>query len=68
MQKQLWTNDEPPASILTGDLSQFRTGIPLGKMAEAQDIAHAVRFFLSEQAAQITMQELVIDGGATLGV
>ena len=68
MQKQLWTNDEPPASILTGDLSQFRTGIPLGKMAEAQDIAHAVRFFLSEQASQITMQELVIDGGATLGV
>ena len=68
MQKQLWSSDEPPASILTGDLSQFRTGIPLGKMAEAQDIAHAVRFFLSEQAAQITMQELVIDGGATLGV
>lgn len=68
MQKQLWDGDEPPASILTGDLHQFRTGIPLGKMAEAEDIAHAVRFFLSEQAGQITMQELVIDGGATLGV
>jgi 2,3-dihydro-2,3-dihydroxybenzoate dehydrogenase len=68
MQKQLWTTSEPPSSILTGDLSQFRTGIPLGKMAEADDIAHAVCFFLSEQASQITMQELVIDGGATLGV
>ncbi|WP_122901372.1 SDR family oxidoreductase [Acinetobacter sp. B51(2017)] len=68
MQKQLWSTSEAPSSILTGDLSQFRTGIPLGKMAQADDIAHAVCFFLSEQAAQITMQELVIDGGATLGV
>ena len=68
MQKQLWSTNEAPSSILTGDLSQFRTGIPLGKMAQADDIAHAVCFFLSEQAAQITMQELVIDGGATLGV
>lgn len=67
MQKQLWISDEPPKGILEGDLTQFRTGIPLGKLAEADDIANAVVFFLSERAAQITMQELVIDGGATLG-
>lgn len=67
MQKQLWTTDEPPKAVLEGDLSQFRTGIPLGKLAEADDIANAVTFFLSDRAAQITMQELVIDGGATLG-
>ncbi|QIO06134.1 SDR family oxidoreductase [Acinetobacter shaoyimingii] len=68
MQKQLWTDDQPPASVLEGDLAQFRTGIPLKKLAEPEDIAEAVYFLLSDQASQITMQELVIDGGATLGV
>lgn len=68
MQKQLWTDEHPPASIVDGDLVQFRTGIPLKRMAQAEDIAHAVVFLLSEQASQITMQEIVVDGGATLGV
>lgn len=68
MQKQLWTDDQPPASVLNGDLSQFRTGIPLKKLAQPEDIAEAVYFLLSDQSSQMTMQELVIDGGATLGV
>lgn len=68
MQKQLWVDDQPPKSVLDGDLEQYRTGIPLRKMAEANDIANTVVFLLSEQASQITMQEIVIDGGATLGV
>lgn len=68
MQKQLWTNDQPPAAVLEGDLSQFRTGIPLGKLAEPIEIANTVVFLLSDAASQVTMQELVVDGGATLGV
>lgn len=68
MQKQLWVDDQPPKSVLDGDLEQYRTGIPLRKMAEANDIANTVVFLLSEQASQITMQEIMIDGGATLGV
>lgn len=68
MQKQLWTEDRPPAGIVNGNLEQFRNGIPLQKIAEAEDIANAVMFLLSEQAGQITMHELVVDGGATLGV
>lgn len=67
MQKQLWVDDQPPAAVLDGDLSQYRTGIPLRKLAQPEDIANAVCFLLSDQAAQITMQELVVDGGATLG-
>ncbi|ENX35675.1 hypothetical protein F889_00750 [Acinetobacter colistiniresistens] len=68
MQKQLWTSDQPPAAVVSGDLSQYRTGIPLQKLAEPEDIANAVVFLLSDQANQITMQEIVVDGGATLGV
>ncbi|MCY6410984.1 SDR family oxidoreductase [Acinetobacter sp. VNH17] len=68
MQKQLWTNDQPPAAVVDGDLAQYRTGIPLRKLAEPEDIANSVIFLLSEQASQITMQEIVVDGGATLGV
>ena len=37
-------------------------------MAEPEDIANAILFLLSDQARQITMHELVVDGGATLGV
>lgn len=68
MQRQLWTDSKPPESIIAGSLEQYRSGIPLGKIAEPQDIADAVLFLLSDQARQITMHELVVDGGATLGV
>lgn len=68
MQRQLWTGSKPPESIIEGSLEQYRSGIPLGKIAEPQDIADAVLFLLSDQARQITMHELVVDGGATLGV
>lgn len=68
MQKQLWTDNQPPAAVLQGDLSQYRTGIPLQRIAEAEDIANSVLFLLSDAARQITMHELVVDGGATLGV
>lgn len=68
MQQQLWTDNSPPPAVLDGDLSQYRTGIPLRKLAQPEDIANTVSFLLSDQAAQITMQEIVVDGGATLGV
>jgi len=68
MQKQLWTDDQPPPGIVEGNLEQYRSGIPLRKIAEPEDVANAILFLLSDQAKQITMHELVIDGGATLGV
>ncbi|WP_028661624.1 2,3-dihydro-2,3-dihydroxybenzoate dehydrogenase [Saccharomonospora saliphila] len=51
-----------------GDPAHFRVGIPLGKVGSAEDVAESVRFLLSDQAAQITMQDLYVDGGAALGV
>jgi 3-oxoacyl-[acyl-carrier protein] reductase len=40
--------------------------IPLGRLAEPQDVGWAVRFLASEEAGYITGQTLVIDGGQVL--
>ena len=53
--------------LLSGSLANFRTGIPLGKNAQVDDVAQAVLFLLSDQADHITMHELVVDGGGALG-
>lgn len=44
----------------------FKLGIPLGKIARPDEIANAVLFTASDLASHITMQDIVIDGGATL--
>jgi 2,3-dihydro-2,3-dihydroxybenzoate dehydrogenase len=47
--------------------AQYKLGIPLGKAATPQDIAQAVLFLASDRAGHVTLQDLVVDGGATLG-
>lgn len=54
------------AAVIAGNLQRYRLGIPLQRVASAQDIADVVSFLLSERARHITMQELCVDGGATL--
>lgn len=41
------------------------SGIPLGRMATAWDIAYATLFLLSEESTYITAQTLAVDGGRT---
>lgn len=41
--------------------------IPLGRFGEPADVANAILFLASEEAAWITGQQIVIDGGQTLG-
>ncbi len=45
---------------------QFKLGIPLKKIASAQEVANTVVFLASDLASHITMQDIVVDGGATL--
>jgi 2,3-dihydro-2,3-dihydroxybenzoate dehydrogenase len=59
-------NGAPSAGLVAGDPAGFRLGIPLGRIATPADVAEAVLFLLSERARHITMQELRVDGGATL--
>jgi 2,3-dihydro-2,3-dihydroxybenzoate dehydrogenase len=53
-------------TLIEGDLASYKNGIPLGRVAQPQDIADAVLFLASDRARHITMQDLYVDGGATL--
>ncbi|GMF74795.1 hypothetical protein BDV35DRAFT_389976 [Aspergillus flavus] len=39
--------------------------VPMGRMGDAWDVAHAALFLISDAAQYITGQELVVDGGIT---
>ena len=49
-----------------GHAASIARSVPLGRLGEPADIAGAMLFLASEQAAYITGQTLVVDGGATL--
>ncbi|MEO3974456.1 2,3-dihydro-2,3-dihydroxybenzoate dehydrogenase [Streptomyces sp. CAU 1734] len=68
MQRALWTGESAVSRVIDGDPAPdaYRTGIPLGRIADPADIADAVVFLASDRARQITMQDLYVDGGATL--
>lgn len=69
MQRMLWQDEESGAKVaILGTPEAYRVGIPLQKLAQADDVAAAVAFLLSDQAGHITMHNLCVDGGATLGV
>jgi 2,3-dihydro-2,3-dihydroxybenzoate dehydrogenase len=65
MQRSMWT-EQGPDPIVRGDLDSYRVGIPLGRIADPEDVAAAVVFLASDQARHITMHDLYVDGGATL--
>jgi 2,3-dihydro-2,3-dihydroxybenzoate dehydrogenase len=52
--------------LVEGDSKNYRTGIPLGRVAEPEDIAAVVAFLLSDEARAVTLHDLVVDGGASL--
>jgi 2,3-dihydro-2,3-dihydroxybenzoate dehydrogenase len=67
MLRSMWADEAGAERTISGDPGAFRLGIPLGKLAQPADIAQAVIFLLSERSGHITMQELCVDGGASLG-
>jgi NAD(P)-dependent dehydrogenase (short-subunit alcohol dehydrogenase family) len=42
--------------------------VPLGRFAEPVDIANAVLFLASDEAAYVTGHDLVVDGGVSVGI
>jgi 2,3-dihydro-2,3-dihydroxybenzoate dehydrogenase len=68
MQRSMWTDETGPAKVIDGSLAAYRTGIPLRRLAQPSDVAAAVAFLASDEARHITMHDLCVDGGATLGV
>ncbi len=55
------------SSAFAAFAEQFKLGIPLGKIARPQEIASTVLFLASDPASHITLQDIVVDGGSTLG-
>jgi 3-oxoacyl-[acyl-carrier protein] reductase len=47
--------------------SAYLATVPVGRMGTREDISHAVSFFVSQAAAFVTGQRLVVDGGRGLG-
>lgn len=67
MHEALWPDGSAARRSVDGSPEHFRIGIPLGRIAQPADIADAVVFLTSERARHITMQNIVVDGGASLG-
>lgn len=57
--KQLGVND---AAAL---IERRNAQVPMGRMGDAWDIAHTVRFLVSDEAKYVTATEIVVDGGLT---
>ena len=67
MQRTLWKSPDAEQLRIKGFPEQFKTGIPLGKIARPQEIASTILFLASNHASHVTLQDIVIDGGSTLG-
>lgn len=67
MQRTLWVSDDAEQQRIRGFGEQFKLGIPLGKIAHPQEIANTILFLASDLASHITLQDIVVDGGSTLG-
>lgn len=67
MQRAFASTPEQVQGVLRGSPERYRLGIPLGRIASPEDVADAVCFLASDRARHITMHDLCVDGGATLG-
>src|SRR5262249_31758963 len=56
---------ESTASLPANVRQDLLAGIPLGRAGHPEEIAHVVRFLVSDEAAYITGQVVSVDGGIT---
>jgi len=66
MLRNMLGTEEAVAATINGYPDDYKLGIPLGKIGQPQEVANTVLFLASELASHITMQDIVVDGGATL--
>ena len=53
------------AADAEGLIAKRHAAVPMGRMGDAFDVAHAVLFLASDEAGYITATQLVVDGGMT---
>lgn len=66
MQRAMWHSDDARERTIAGFPEQYKLGIPLLKIATPEEVARTVLFLASDLASHITLQDIVVDGGATL--
>jgi 2,3-dihydro-2,3-dihydroxybenzoate dehydrogenase len=60
--------DHVGIQLWEGELASFRPRIPDARVAQPQDVANAIEFLLSDRAAHISLHDLYVDGGESLGI
>jgi 2,3-dihydro-2,3-dihydroxybenzoate dehydrogenase len=66
MQTSMWQDAQGEQQVIQGNAAQYKLGIPLQKLATADEIAQTVVFVASSLSSHTTLQVITIDGGATL--
>ena len=61
---ELFRANNPPGSA--GE-ARYLSGVPMGRFGQPDEIAAAIVFLLSDEAAFITGQAIHVDGGASIG-
>jgi NAD(P)-dependent dehydrogenase (short-subunit alcohol dehydrogenase family) len=61
----IWDPLFPDAAALRALDERISATTPLARMADADEIARAVLFLVSDDSAHVTATEIVVDGGAT---
>lgn len=61
----IWTRGAREGATLDATEAALSPRIPMGRLAEANEVANAVLFLASDAASGITAAEIVVDGGAT---
>jgi 3alpha(or 20beta)-hydroxysteroid dehydrogenase len=56
-----------PGTLDEDAYARAERAVPLRRVTDATDVAHAVMWLLSDRSRQVTGRELVVDAGATLG-
>lgn len=61
-----WEGQDKSQQLIRGSLQDYRLGIPLGRIAEPEDIAAVIEHLISPASRHMTMQTITVDGGASL--